>query len=135
MYEVNAILALNEKFRFIKVRLANSAKTYTYKTIDDSIEVGDKVLVDSPSQGMVVVTVAEVCKAHEVDLNEQRFKYKWIVQKIDLLAYETLLKAEEAVEQRVAKAKIAKTQVRLQDELRQLMLDEEIAETVKLVRL
>ena len=135
MYEVNAILALNEKFRFIKVQFANSVKTYTYKTIDDSIEVGDKVLVDSPSQGMVVVTVAEVCKANEVDLNEQRFKYKWIVQKIDLLAYETLCRAEEAVEQRVAKAKIAKTQVRLQDELRQLMSDEEIAETVRLVRL
>lgn len=135
MYEVNAILALNEKFRFIKVQFANSAKTYTYKTIDDSIEVGDKVLVDSPSQGMVVVTVAEVCKAHEVDLNEQRFKYKWIVQKIDLLAYETLCKAEEAVEQRVAKAKIAKTQVCIQDELRQLMTDEEIADTVRLVRL
>lgn len=86
---------------FIKVQFANSTRTYTYKTIDDSIEVGDKVLVDSPSQGMVVVTVAEVCKADEVDLNEQRFKYKWIVQKIDMLAYEALLKADEDTAQLV----------------------------------
>lgn len=75
------------------------SKTYTYKArLEDNIQVGDRVVVDSPSKGMTVVEVTAVHKTAKIDLDAP-FTYKWIVQKIDRAAYdETQAKEAEFLE-------------------------------------
>ena len=75
------------------------SKTYTYKArLEDNIQVGDRVVVDSPSKGMTVVEVTAVHKTAKIDLDAP-FTYKWIVQKIDSTAYdETQAKEAEFLE-------------------------------------
>lgn len=75
------------------------SKTYTYKArLEDNIQVGDRVVVDSPSKGMTVVEVTAVHKTAKIDLDAP-FTYKWIVQKIDRTTYdETQVKEAEFLE-------------------------------------
>lgn len=71
------------------------SKTYTYKAdLKDNIQVGDKVIVDSPSKGLHVVTVVGVDKTPRIDVSAP-FTYKWIVQKVDTARYDEMLKKEE----------------------------------------
>lgn len=70
-------------------------KGYTYKAlISDNIKVGDLVVVDSPSNGLVIVTVTGVDLHPRIDLSAP-FPYKWIVQKIDRARYDDLLHQEQ----------------------------------------
>jgi len=69
-------------------------KEYTYKALEsDNLQVGDLVVVDSPSEGMVIVRVTRVDSKPRIDLDVP-FSYKWIVQKIDRTRYDNLLKQE-----------------------------------------
>lgn len=73
----------------------SQSKTYTYKAdLKDNIQVGDKVIVDSPTKGLHVVTVANVDKTPRIDVSAP-FDYKWIVQKVDTTLYNERLKKEE----------------------------------------
>lgn len=78
---------------------STKSKPYTYKArLDDNIQVGDRVIVDSPSKGMTVVEVIAVHKTAKIDLDAP-FTYKWIVQKVDRTRYdETVAKEEEFLE-------------------------------------
>lgn len=49
--------------------------------------------MDSPSKGLVVVEVVGTDKAPRIDLDAD-FTYKWIVQKVELKAYEEQLERE-----------------------------------------
>lgn len=70
------------------------SKPYTYKApLSAGVEVGDRVVVDSPSKGLVVVEVVGTDKAPRIDLDAD-FTYKWIVQKVELKAYEEQLERE-----------------------------------------
>lgn len=69
-------------------------KDYTYKALEsDNLQVGDLVVVDSPSEGLVIVQVTRVDSKPKIDLDVP-FSYKWIVQKIDRTRYDSLLKQE-----------------------------------------
>lgn len=71
------------------------SKGYTYKCpLDAGIAVGDKVVVDSPANGLVVVEVLSIDKAPRIDLDAD-FTYKWIIQKVDMAAYEEREAKEE----------------------------------------
>lgn len=74
-------------------------KAYTYKArLEDNIQKGDHVVVDSPSKGLTVVEVVNVHKTPNIDLDAP-FTYKWIVQKINRAAYDdTLAKEAEFLE-------------------------------------
>lgn len=70
-------------------------KEYTYKALEsDNLQVGDLVLVDSPSSGMRVVQVVRVDPKPRIDLKAS-FPYKWIVQKVDMTRYNNILEQEE----------------------------------------
>ncbi len=102
----DVIASQNDNFRFVKVRFkhesgAFSAKEYHYKTLDSTIAAGDEVVVDSPTNGFVIVVVTEVLEYYEVE--EQGYNYKWIVQKVDVSAYEELKAKEKAVQKQLAK--------------------------------
>ena len=70
-------------------------KEYSYKALlTDNIKVGDLVVVDSPSEGLIIVQVIRVDAKPRIELDAP-FAYKWIVQKIDRSRYDNLL-AQEA---------------------------------------
>lgn len=67
-------------------------KSWTYKTLDASIKVGDLVVV--PSGTRHKMTVAKVVEVDaDIDFNSD-IQYKWIVQRVDREAHETVLKQE-----------------------------------------
>lgn len=69
-------------------------KHYTYKAkIEDSIKVGDRCVVCSPTSGYCIVTIVKVHKRANIDFNTA-FEYKWIVQRVDTDRYENILKTE-----------------------------------------
>ena len=73
----------------------NRVQEYTYKALEsDNIQVGDFVVVDSPSNGFTIVQVVRVDAKPRIELNAP-FSYKWIVQKVDRTRYEELLKQEQ----------------------------------------
>lgn len=73
---------------------AGTEKTYTYKCPDDiELELGDKVLVDSPRNGLCIATVVRKDDFADIDLNAD-FTYKWIVQKVDRTRYDDMLDKE-----------------------------------------
>lgn len=91
---------LNPNLRTISVKFRDTngqaiGRCYTYKTLDDSIVVGDAVVVDAPHGGFVVVNVVEV---HETAMMsaEDGINYKWIVCKVDATAYYDQLATDEA---------------------------------------
>lgn len=76
-------------------RASMALKRYTYKArLADNVQVGNRVVVDSPSNGLTVVTVVAVHSTPKIDLDVS-WTYKWIVQKIDTAAYEETLRKEE----------------------------------------
>lgn len=74
-------------------------KRYTYKAkLADKVEVGDSVVVDSTSNGMVVMDVVAVHATPKIDLDAP-FTYKWIVQKVDAEGYKRTLEQEDKFHQ------------------------------------
>lgn len=92
---------LQSGFTTIQVEFKDSLpgrgqQSYTYKAWEDlGIEVGDEVVVDSPSKGMTVVKVVGVDKVPKIDLDVD-WTYKWIVCKVDSTRYEKQKEIDEA---------------------------------------
>lgn len=77
-------------------------KSYTYKaTLDMGIAKGDKVIVDSPHNGL---TIVEVVGVDESDLFEGDFEYKWVVQRIDTAGYQKRVETDEKAKQLLREA-------------------------------
>jgi hypothetical protein len=136
MHEVNVLLAENPDFKFVQVtfdenNFPGTLKKYTYKTLE-KVEIGDKVLVDSPSSGFTVTTVSDVLSPMEIDF-EVKYKYKWIVQVIDTVNYDQMVAVEKDLLALVNKSK-NKRAIAI---ARQAILDEhgdDSTELLKLVR-
>lgn len=96
----------------VGVTFDSGSRRYTYKArASEGIEVGNKVVVDSPSAGYVTATVVAVDAFADIDLDKP-WNYKWIVQKVDdafykeIQAREAAARAElEAAERRNKRAK------------------------------
>ncbi len=74
---------------------SNSHKEYTYLT-DLDLAPDDKVIVDSPHDGFVVVTVIKVRGIPKHQLSKAT---KWVVQKVDTAAYEERVKKQEVIQE------------------------------------
>lgn len=70
-------------------------QSYTYKTRDLSIKVGDRVIVEDlkSKTGLTIGAVVNVDVAPVIDVDAD-FDYKWIVQRVDMGAYERVLQDE-----------------------------------------
>src|SRR5438067_671590 len=67
---------------------------YTYKVPTHwKVKVGDQLVVDSPRNGMTVVTVVFVDVVPQLDPDAD-FEYKWAVQVVDRSGYDAQLKRE-----------------------------------------
>lgn len=72
-----------------------SGKAYTYKArLEDKLQVGDYVVVDTPREGFKIVRVVGVDPSPVIDVNSP-FEYKWVVQKIDTTTYDAIQANEQ----------------------------------------
>ena len=103
MHDSTTVFLINDDVRAIKARYWKEGETPSrdlgrqveiFKTFDDSIEVGDLVVVENGKttrHGMSVVQVTEV----DYDINFESDKdVKWVVTKIDNDAFQKLLEQE-----------------------------------------
>ena len=99
----SVIISLLQNSRTAQVQFKGNSKKYTYK-VPEGVELaeGDQVVVQSPIDGLVVVTVVSVSDEAGIDL-DATFKYKWIVSKVDTAGYDALLAKEAAMEQDLKK--------------------------------
>lgn len=98
------VAALQSGYVSVKVRFLQyshtstarewSEKLYTYKALASwNIQPDDRVIVDSPKDGLVVVKVDSV--SSDPDLNFADVgNFKWIVQKIDTSQYDAVTQQE-----------------------------------------
>lgn len=91
MQDLSAILFGEELFA-VSVNFKGSTKAYTYKSTKEYNQ-GDKVIVDSPQDGLVVVTVTGCRRGLSTDVAGFD-SYKWLVGSVDMAEYNRLVEAE-----------------------------------------
>jgi uncharacterized protein (DUF2344 family) len=117
-----AIFLINKNARAIRASYENVAggatydgAKYVFKTLDPDIAVDDYIVVPTETRHlMTVVKVAEV----DVDLDlESSQEIKWVVGKINVEAYEELLKQEQQAIKKIKSAVMRKKRSELAEDL------------------
>ena len=107
------VFLINDSARAIEAKYEEGGVTETFKTMDQSIAIGDMAVVQSGTRhGMTVVKVTSV----DVDVNfDNAVSIKWVVQKINKPAFDQILDKEgeaisavQAAELRRKKAELRK---------------------------
>lgn len=111
---------LHEGVTAVKVKFSGTAQLYTYKTTL-TLEVGDQVVVPGYKVPYAVAEVKEIDQLvdHESDIN-----YKWIVDKVDLTAYEKTLELEDTMVEQVKLAERKKKRSELAATVKEFLPDE-----------
>ena len=131
MQEVDLLLAQNESFRYVECEFKNGRQLYTYKTLEE-VEKGEFVVVDTPQNGLTVVKVVEVLKAHEKKCN---FAIKWVVQKVDMSRYEELNEKEGQAQELINTSKTKKLVEDMTETLEESIGSDGLNQVKKLTRL
>lgn len=87
-----ASLVAIPNLKTIKVKFPDTDKLYTYKTVDESIQADDFVIV---SFNDALVKIARVIEVDTVPDLTKDLHYKWIVQKVDFSTYIELNNTEK----------------------------------------
>lgn len=111
----NVIAAL-QNAKTVACVFPGSAKEYTYKIPADwEVVTGDILVVDSPTNGLVLVTVVQVHAEADIDPTAS-FVYKWAVSKVDTQAYKERVVLEKQyakqlkeLQKRASQAKLLKS--------------------------
>jgi len=99
MKSKNAASILIDDLKTVGVQFKASDRSYTYKTIDDTLCEGDKVVVETRGH-FKVASVVEIHKVPQISL-DSTYDYKWIIQKIDDSHVRELEAREEAFSERI----------------------------------
>lgn len=110
-----AIMLVNESVRSVKVSYdtdyKNNNPNYFFKTLDPDLRVDDYVVVPTDTRhGMTVCKVTEI--DFIVDFNAPN-QYRWIVGKVDKAGADDIIKQEEVVLAKIAKAEENKMRAEL----------------------
>jgi len=113
-----AVFLINNKVRAIKCTYEaddKAAKRTLFKTMDETIRVGDFVIVPTDTRhNMTVCKVVEV----DVDVNfEDPTKVDWIIGTVDRSNYEEVLAQEDTAIQKIKAAELRKKREDLRDSL------------------
>lgn len=105
----------NDKTRAVKAQYEPGKQSYTYKTLDPTIKVDDIVVVPTDTRhGFTCVKVTEVDCEAPLDEND-RIEYRWIVGRVDIPAYESVLEQEKQVVDAVKKGRTEKRREELSE--------------------
>lgn len=97
------ILSLfDDSLKTVGVKFKGLGKEYTYKT-RLTLEVGDHVVVSTPSEGFAVVEVTSIHDEPQLDANSVT-DYKWIVCRVDTSIYDAQNASDEMLYKEIAKA-------------------------------
>ena len=134
MSNESVLISLLQNACTCAVVFPGSSRKYTYKVPSGmELSIDDRCVVDSPGSGLVVVQVVEVHAESGIDA-EAAFKYKWLVSKVDLEGYRTLLEQEKTMEEDLKKLR-RKTQVKKQiKSMLGELGDEELPESLKAMK-
>lgn len=102
-----AIMLVNKSVRSVRVEYdpdnkSNNNPNFHFKTLDPDLKVSDLVVVPTSTRHGFTV-----CKITEIDIRvdfNSIIEYKWIVGKVDKVAYDAILAQEKVVLDRVAEA-------------------------------
>jgi hypothetical protein len=118
------IFLVNDEVRGVTVTYAPEGGRYTFKTFDDTLKVDDYVIVESTNSnnstnstnphGFVICQVVETDV--EIDLDSPH-TYKWVVGRVDTEAHNELLRQEQIVIARIAKAEKRRKRKKLAETL------------------
>jgi hypothetical protein len=121
------ISLLQEDYTTVKVRFSqdnsktfNSPKLYTYKT-REKFSVDDYAVVMVAGH-LQIVKVEEVDDCIDLDF-DSGIEYRWIVQRIDLANYETLMEQEKEVSDLIRKAENKQKLKQLRENMEDLLKD------------
>jgi len=120
MNKTNIAIALLDNVTAVEVKFQTNGGTYTYLVHGDTVlEVGDKVVVNTPNANLQVVEVTKTDVQWDID---ERYTFKFIVQKLDLTNYNAINEAVEGVRAEIERSRkeAARAQVR---EMLQLKAD------------
>lgn len=96
------ILSLfDDTVKTVGVKFTARECTYTYKT-RLALAAGDEVVVETPSNGLQVVTITRVDEEPDFDVNSV-IDYKWIVCKVDRTEYDAALARDAELHKEIAK--------------------------------
>jgi hypothetical protein len=128
---VLAMLADNEKFKFVSVTFPASTKLYHYKT-NLLLQAGDTVLVNTQT-GLKAAEAVELIDYLDMATTDS-MEYKWIVQLVDTTEYDKVV----AVELELVKALRTHQRKRMKEQATAALfesLGEAADEIKKLIRL
>ena len=98
-----------DKVRVVRIRFPSNDKPYFYKTVDDNVNAGDFVVLDTPYSGITVVQVDHAGTPKEFEISNQLLgSCKWIVQKVLFTEYLQTKVNEEQVQKDLLKSIEAK---------------------------
>lgn len=115
MNYTTAVMLINPNIRAIKATYENGATPEIFKTLDETVQVDDLVVVETDTRhNMTVVKVTEV----DVDVDFDSTKHvKWVVQKVDKEAHENLKKEESRAVDAIKKAELRKKREEIRSNL------------------
>lgn len=128
MHQSAYVFLINSQVRAIKCVYEDPEKVkgtqpYTFKSLDENIEVGDYVIVPTTTRwGMTVVKVTEIDVEPDLDTNHE---FKWIIGVVSLTDYEKIKKLEEDSLVAIKKAEKLKKRKELREAL--MLDDDELA--------
>lgn len=126
-----AVMLFNPNIRAIGVsydpeEYKLNKKTYTYKTLDETIEVGDFVVVPTSTRhGFTVVRVEEVDV--EIDF-ESSMEIKWIGDRVNHEVFEKITQEEKTWIDQMKKAQVRKKREDLKNSMMEMYKDEGLAD-------
>lgn len=120
------VFLVNDAARAVRAQYEDgtgqAVKTYTLKTLDAALKVGDIAVVQSGTRwGYTVVKVTEVNVDVDFDSN---IELKWLVAKVDLAAFERIVEMENAAIAVVQSAELRRKKAELR---KTLFADQEAA--------
>lgn len=101
MNEKNAAAMLRADTRTIKVRFDAGDKVYTYVTDLTDLQVNDRVVV--PAVGRLAVAIVDKVDDDLLIEPKDSAKYSWVVQKVDMKAYDENMAKNSLIEEELRK--------------------------------
>lgn len=103
MNKTNVAIALLDNVSAVEVTFPRSNGKYTYLAKDSlNLQIGDKVVVDTPQSGFVVVEVTQLNVGWDIDAN---YTYKFVVQRVDTGDYDKLNEAVAQVREDIERSR------------------------------
>lgn len=107
MNRSTTVFLIDNTVKALKARYEDGGKEEIFKTFDDSIKVGDILVVESGTRhGFTTVKVTEIDVT--IDIDDSSVNVKWVITKVSLDDHKLILEQEAAAIDKVRVAEFNK---------------------------